>query len=152
MIPINSEDTIARTYSCTAPALAHLRLRRCAPPPTLSRTHATNPTHLHPPLAHPYHHTRAPASPFSRIYTYAAAHLRPTLTHPCHRRYAPTPYPRTHATAATHPRLRRYASASPLPSRVALALSVFRTLFYVASRSLVRTCSTNSLKDLYNLF
>ena len=132
-----------------APTLTHLLQHFHASAPPHSRIRAT--THAHLRLRR-----CAPTTPLSRICAYAAAHLRhhshttaPSLPRTCAQA---TLLSRTYDTTLAHLRLRRCAQAHPLPSRVAFAPSVFRTLFYVALRSSVCTFSTNSFKYSYKSF
>ena len=144
-----------------AAAPTQLRLRRCAQATPHSRTYDTTRTQ-------PRHHTRAPTTPLAHNHPATLTHLRLrrcapttplpriraiTLAHLRLRRCAPTtPLAHDRPATLTHLRLRRCAQVHPLPSRVALAPLVFRTLFYVALRSLVCTFSTNSFKYSYKSF
>ena len=133
----------SRTYSSTS---THARHHSRAPAPPLAHTYSSTSTH-------PRRHSRAPA-PHTHAPTPALPLMRAiTLAHqPHHSHMTAPPLARIRAVTSTHLRLRRCAPAHPLPSRVALAPLVFRTLFYVALRSLVCTFSTNSFKYSYKSF
>ena len=131
MIPINSEDTIARTYSSTRTQPPH---RSHASAPTSLRTYDT--TRTQPPApTHPRHHTNVPAPTPLRICDTTRTRPPATLAHLRLRRYAPaTPLAHNLPATLAHLRLRRCAQATPL-SRICAYAAAHKRHYSRASAS-----------------